>query len=83
MLLILTTASAAPTSALINGIMKQSPDKPVSAQSVIDPTALIEEIKKKLAATSAELALVPPEAVAGSPATGSSGKLAGTSAAPS
>jgi len=42
---------------------------------VIDPAALIEEIKKKLAATSAELALVPPEAVAGSPATGSSGEV--------
>jgi hypothetical protein len=75
MLLILTPASAAPTSALINGIMKQSPNKPVSVQSVIDPAALIEEIKKKLAATIAELALVPPEAVAGSAATGSNGEV--------
>jgi len=75
MTLWLEPASAAPTSALINGIIKQSPNKPVSAQSVIDPAALIEEIKKKLAATSAELALVPPEAVAGSPATGSSGEV--------
>jgi hypothetical protein len=75
MLLILTPAFAAPASSLINGMLQQSPNKPVSAQSVIDPAALIEEIKKKLAATSAELALVPPEAVAGSPATGSFGEV--------
>ena len=65
MLLMLTPASAAPTTALLKGIMQQSSDKPVPGQSAIDPAKLIEEIKLKLAATNAELALVPSEAVAG------------------
>jgi len=57
MLLILTPASAAPTSALINGIMQKSSSKPVSAQPTLDPAALIGGNQEKLAATSAELAL--------------------------
>ena len=73
MMLLLTPASAVPISALFNGIMKQSSSKPGSVQSAIDPAVLIEEIKKKLAAASAELAAVPSEAVAGSPAGGLSG----------
>ena len=73
MMLLLVPASAAPTSALIKGIMQNSSSTLGSGQSVIKPPALIEEIKKKLAATSAELALVPSESVAGSSATGLSG----------
>ena len=73
MLLMLTPASAAPTTAILKGIMKPSSDKSASGQSAIDPAKLIEEIKLKLAATNAELALVPSVAVADSSATGSSG----------
>ena len=67
--------SAAPTSALLKSIMPDSSSKPAPALSEIDPVALTEEIKKKLAATRAELALLPSEAVAGSPAAGLSGNL--------
>ena len=70
MLMLIAPASAAPASALIKRMMNKSPNELSSAQSAINLTALIEEIKKKLAATSAELALVPLEAVAGLPATG-------------
>jgi potassium efflux system protein len=73
MLLMLTPASAAPTTGILKGIMRQSSDKPVPGQSAINPAKLIEEIKLKLAATNAELALVPSEAVAGSSSTGLSG----------
>ncbi len=55
--------------------MQDSSGKPAPDQAQIDPAALTEEIKKKLAATNAELALVPSEAVAGSPATGLSGEM--------
>ena len=54
--------------------MQESSSKPAPGQSPIDPAALTEEIKKKLAATNAELALVPSEAVAGSSASGLSGE---------
>jgi hypothetical protein len=73
MLLLLAPASAAPTSALLKGIMQESSSKPAPGQPRINPAALIEEIKKKLAAINAELAGVPSEAVAGSPAAGLSG----------
>ncbi len=72
MLLWLAPASAGPAS-LLKGIMQESSSKPASGQSWINPVALIEEIKLKLAATNAELALVPSEAVAGASATGASG----------
>ena len=78
MLLLLApvTASAAPTSALLKSIMPDSSSKPAPTSSEIDPVALTEEIKKKLAATRAELALLPSEeAVAGSSASGSSGEV--------
>ena len=65
-LLWLAPASAGPTSALLNGIMQGSSSNPDPGQSAIDPAALTENIKKKLAATNAELALLPSEAVAGS-----------------
>jgi small-conductance mechanosensitive channel len=55
-------AWAAPGSALLKGIMQKSSAKPVSASSEINPTALLEEIKLKLAATGAELAAMPTEA---------------------
>jgi len=50
--------------------MQGSSSKTAPSQSRIDPVALIDSIKKQLAATSAELALVPSEAVTGSPAAG-------------
>jgi len=75
MMLWLAPVSAAPLSALLKGIMQESSSKLGSDQSEIKSAALIMEIQKKLAATRAELALVPSEAVAGSPATGSSGEL--------
>ena len=74
MLLWLAPASAGPSSALLKGIMPESSGKPAPGQSRIDPVALIEEIKLKLAATNAELALVPSKAIAGSSATGPSGE---------
>ena len=73
MLLLLAPASAAPTSALLKGIMQESSSKPATGQSQINLAVLIEEIKKKLAATNTELALVPSETVAGSAATGLAG----------
>ena len=74
-LLLLDPVSAAPISALINGTIKQSAGKPSPEQSVLNPPALIEDIKKKLAAASEELALVPPEADAGLSATEASGEV--------
>ena len=64
LLLLLTAAFAfaAPGSALLKGIMQKSSDQPVSASSVIDPVALTEDLKLKLAATRAELAAMPAEA---------------------
>jgi potassium-dependent mechanosensitive channel len=73
MLLWLLPASAG-TASLLKGVMQESSSKPASGQSVINPTALIEEIKLKLAATNKELALVPSEAVAGASAAGASGE---------
>ena len=73
MLLWLAPASSGPAS-LLKGVMQESSSKPVSGQSRINPAVLIEEIKLKLAAATAELALVPSEAVAGSSATGASGE---------
>ena len=67
--LLILPASAAPTSALINEITQKSSGKAGSIQSVINPTALIEDIKKKLAATREKLALMPSDEVAGSPST--------------
>jgi small-conductance mechanosensitive channel len=58
---------------LLKGVMQESSSKPASGQSVINPAALIEEIKLKLVATNAELALVLPEAAAGASAAGASG----------
>jgi hypothetical protein len=69
------TASAAPTSALLKSTMPDSSGKPAPASSEINPAALTEEIKKKLATTRAELALLPPEAVTGSSASGQSGEV--------
>ena len=74
-LLWLAPASAGPTSALLKGIMQDSSSNPDPGQSTIDPVALTGEIKKKLAATNAELALVPSEAVAGSSAAGLAGEI--------
>ena len=73
MLLWLAPASAG-TASLLKGVMQESSSKPASGQSVINPAALIEEIKLKLAAINAELALVPSEAVVGASAAGVSGE---------
>ena len=70
MLLLLSPASAGPTSALLKGITSESSSNPAPGQSTLDPAALIEEIKKKLAATKAELALVPTEPATDSAETG-------------
>jgi len=70
MLLFLTPASAAPASTLLKGIMQGSSSKSAPGQSQLNPAVLIEEIKKKLAATKAELALVPSEPAPDSAATG-------------
>ncbi|RPI66113.1 MAG: hypothetical protein EHM38_10615, partial [Geobacteraceae bacterium] len=51
---------------MLKGIMQGSSSNSGSGQSQIDPAALTEEIKKKLAATNTELALLPSEAVDGS-----------------
>ncbi|MEI6269027.1 MAG: mechanosensitive ion channel domain-containing protein [Methylococcaceae bacterium] len=60
------SVSATPTSTLLNGILQQSTGKRVSAPAVIDSAALIEDINNKLAATSDQLALMPPEVISGS-----------------
>lgn len=66
MMLLPVPASAAPTSALINGVMQKNAVKPGTVeQSEIDPAALIEEIKTKLAATNEKLAVVPSNTVNG------------------
>ena len=70
MMLWLAPASAGPAS-LLKGVMQESSSKPDSGQSRINPATLIEEIKLKLAAANAKLALVPSEAVAGASAAGS------------
>jgi hypothetical protein len=75
MLLWLIPASAVPASALLNGIIQESASKPVPDQSQINPATLIDEIKLKLAATTAELALLPSEAIAGSAAAGLPGQV--------
>ena len=72
MMLWLAPVSAGPAS-LLKGVMQGSSSKPTSGQSRINPAALIEEIKLKLAATNAELALVPSEAAPEASAVGASG----------
>ena len=67
--LLILPASATPTSALINGMTQKSSSKAGSSQSVINPAALIEDIKKKLAETNEKLALLTPEEEAGPPST--------------
>jgi len=74
-LLWLAPASAGPASVVLKGIVQDSSGKPNPDKVQFDPVALTEEIKKKLAATNAELALVPSESVAGSPATGLPGEF--------
>jgi potassium efflux system protein len=69
MLLVLTPTSAGPTSSLMSGIMKQSTGKPDTVKSVINPAALVEDIKKKLAETNEKIALMPPEKETGAPST--------------
>ena len=66
LLLAPVSVSATPASTLLNGILQQSSGKQVSAPAVIDSAALVEDIKTKLAATSNQLVLMPPEAVSGS-----------------
>jgi len=61
MLLLLTPTSAAPSTPLMSGMIKQSSGKPVTVKSGINPAALFEDIKKKLAETNEKLALMPPE----------------------
>jgi potassium efflux system protein len=73
-LLWLAPASAGPTSSLLKGIMQGSSSNPAPGQSTIDPAALTEDIKLKLAAANAELALLPSEAVAGSSPSVASGE---------
>jgi potassium efflux system protein len=70
LLILLAPVSAAPASSLINKLMNKTSSNPDVAKSQLNPAVLIEEIKKKLAATKAELALVPSEAAADSTATG-------------
>ena len=64
LMLLVTPASAAPTSALLKGIMQGSYSNPDPGQSTIDTLTFAEEIKKKLAVSNAELARLPSEAVA-------------------
>lgn len=73
LLLSLTPVSATPTSTIINGIMKQTSGKAAIIKPTFDQAVLMEDIKKKLAATNAELVVMPSEAVSGSPVTGSDG----------
>jgi len=56
------SATASPTSIALNGITQQSSDKQDSLNSVIDPSVLIDDINKKLAATNSKLALTPTQA---------------------
>ncbi len=65
----LSPASAAPSSPLMSGIMKQASGKSVTVKSGINPAALIEDIKKKLAETNEKLALLPMEEETGAPST--------------
>ncbi len=65
----LTQASAAPSSPLMSGITKQSSGKPATVKSGINPAALAQDIKKKLAETNEKLALLPPEEETGAPST--------------
>ncbi|NOT13048.1 MAG: mechanosensitive ion channel [Methylococcaceae bacterium] len=68
-LLLLAPVSAAPTSALVGELLKSS-NTGGPVQTALDPASLLDDIKKKLAATQAEFAAVPSEAVTGDPATG-------------
>jgi potassium efflux system protein len=72
--MIVAPASAAPAAGLLKGIMQGSSNNPAPGQSTIDPAALTEEIKKKLAATNAELTLLPSESVAELSSSPSSGE---------
>ncbi len=73
LLLSLAPVWATPTSAIINGLMKQSSDNTAIIKPTFDQAVLMEDIKNKLAATNAELVVMPSEAVSGSPVTGSDG----------
>ncbi|MGR8999600.1 MAG: mechanosensitive ion channel domain-containing protein [Gammaproteobacteria bacterium] len=64
-MLFLVPALAGPTSALINGMTQKSSSKAGLSQSEINPAALIEDIKIKLAATRKQLTLMPSDEVAG------------------
>ena len=66
------SVSATPASALLDGILQQSSVKPLSTKSTIDPVALTEDIKKKLATAMGELALMPPASETGASAPRSS-----------
>jgi potassium-dependent mechanosensitive channel len=70
MMLMMSHVSAAPTSALAGGLLNKSSNTSGSVQSALDPVSLLEDIKKKLAATQAELAAMPSETVSGQTATG-------------
>jgi len=61
----LTSVSAAPASVITDRLLHKSANNPDSAQSVLDPASLIENVKKKLAATKAEFAGMPLEVAAG------------------
>lgn len=61
MLLLLSPAEAATTSVLTNRLLNKSSSTSGVVQSVLDPAFLLDDIKKKLAATKAELARVPVE----------------------
>jgi len=65
MLLLLTPVTAAPGSALMGGLLNKPASKSGSTQSVLNPVLAIEEINKKLATTSEELAALPSESVSG------------------
>ncbi|MFZ2170155.1 MAG: hypothetical protein WAW61_11020, partial [Methylococcaceae bacterium] len=73
LLMLLLLAPAAPASSLINKVMNKSSSKSGSGQSQLNQAVLIEEIRKKLAATNVELALMPYEAAVESLAIGLSG----------
>jgi len=64
-LLLLTPATAAPGSALMGGLLNKPASKSGSTQSVLNPVLAIEEINKKLATTSEELAALPSESASG------------------
>lgn len=65
MLLLLTPVTAAPGAALMGGLLNKPASNSGPTQSELNPVLAIEEINKKLATTTEELAALPSESVSG------------------